>query len=89
MAVVNCVCWVIFSLTKFESVNFVIFIPNFIGTLLCLSQILVWNHYKQKSLNLNDNEKKLVEMNDIEKDPNIFEKRNEFLVQKNQSTRTA
>ncbi len=46
--------WGLYGLVKFDAIDYKLFLPNLVGTILFLTQILVWRIYYKKSLNNNE-----------------------------------
>jgi uncharacterized membrane protein YuzA (DUF378 family) len=43
--------WGLYGLVKFDAIDYKLFLPNLVGTILFLTQISVWGIYYKKSLN--------------------------------------
>lgn len=51
VGVLNSCFWLVYSLSKFDAVDWKMFIPNAIGIPLMLLQCIIWYIYKKKTEN--------------------------------------
>jgi hypothetical protein len=67
VGLVSSICWLMYSLTKSDAIDINIFIPNAMGIVLLIIQVVVWIHFYNKKKK-SDEEENFIS-NDEEKTP--------------------